>query len=133
MSRPPLGEDSALAEQGVAITIPVKDNDLDPNNDPFTVTAVSDPVHGTAVLNPDETITYTSVASYSGAEVFTYTVEDHEGLTATGTVTVQVGPAYLTTFHAEKDSYLRQGAPDTNEGGSLMLRVKDAGNNRALV
>ena len=130
---PTPGDDSALAEQGIPNTLRVKENDSDPNNDPFTVTSVSDPVNGTAVLNPDETITYTSVASYSGADVFTYTVEDNAGLTATGTVTVQVGPAYLTTFYGEKDSYLRQGAPDTNEGGSLILRVKDAGNNRALV
>ena len=130
---PTPGDDSALAEQGIPNTLRVKENNTDPNNDPFTVTSVSDPVNGTAVLNPDETITYTSVASYSGADVFTYTVEDNAGLTATGTVTVQVGPAYLTTFYGEKDSYLRQGAPDTNEGGSLILRVKDAGNNRALV
>ena len=133
-NQPPVAEpDSALAVQGEPITVSVKANDSDPNNDPIRVTAVSEPAHGIAVLNPDETITYRSDADCSGTDTFTYTLEDNAGLTASGTVTVQVGRPYLTTLEVLQDSYLRQWAPNTNEGGSSKLRVKALGNNRALV
>ncbi len=133
-NQPPVAEaDSALAAQGEPITFSVKANDSDPNNDPITVAAVSDPAHGMAVLNPDETITYRSDADFAGTDTFTYTLVDNAGLTASGTVTIQVGRPYLTTLEILQDSYLRQWAPNTNEGGSSKLRVKALGNNRALV
>src|SRR5688500_11962933 len=37
------------------------------------------------------------------------------------------------SFGASADTYLRNGIPNTNEGGSTYLRVRDAGNNRALI
>ena len=37
------------------------------------------------------------------------------------------------TLQAAADTYLRSGAPDTNEGGSSFLRLRASGDNRALV
>ncbi len=43
-------------------------NDTDADADALSVTAVSNPEHGTAVLNGDGTITYTPDANYNGSE-----------------------------------------------------------------
>ena len=47
-------------------------NDSDPDNDPLTVTGTSTPAHGTAVVNANNTVTYTPAAGYSGPDSFTY-------------------------------------------------------------
>jgi hypothetical protein len=50
-----------------------------------------------------------------------------------------VAPAYgatdsaMGTLTASADTYVRAGAPNTNEGASPILRIKESGHNRALV
>jgi hypothetical protein len=56
------------------------------------VTSVTEPEHGTAVVNEDNTVTYTPNANYNGSDSFQYTIEDGSGGTATATVTVIVHP-----------------------------------------
>ena len=51
---------------------------------------VGAPAHGTAVANPNGTVTYTPARNYSGADTFTYTISDNQGATATGSVNVTV-------------------------------------------
>ena len=80
-------------------------NDTDPNGDSLTVTSVTAPLHGTAVLNTDGTITYTPVTSYTGADSFTYAVSDGHGGTATASVAISVSQAttsanWPTKFYA---------------------------------
>ena len=65
-------------------------NDSDADGDTLTITAVTDPANGTAVLDPDGTITYTSTPGYSGSDSFAYTISDGNGGTASATVTVDV-------------------------------------------
>ena len=48
------------------------------------------PAHGTAVTNPNGTVTYTPALNYSGADTFTYTITDNQGAIATGSVVVTV-------------------------------------------
>jgi hypothetical protein len=48
---------------------------------------------GTVALNADGTFTYNPAASFYGADSFTYTLKDSAGLTATGTVNVNVNAA----------------------------------------
>ena len=50
----------------------------------WSVSGVSAPAHGTAVVNADGTITYTPAANYNGADSFTYTVSDGHGGTRDG-------------------------------------------------
>jgi Zn-dependent metalloprotease len=64
-------------------------NDSDPNSNVLTVTGVSTPAHGSAVL-AGTTVTYMPNADFNGADSFTYTVSDGHGGTATGTVAVTV-------------------------------------------
>jgi hypothetical protein len=60
-------------------------------------TIVGDPAHGTAV-DPAGTITYTPNAGFVGTDVFTYTVSDGKGGSATNTVTVTVSAALGSTL-----------------------------------
>jgi hypothetical protein len=43
------------------------------------------------------------------------------------------GASDVVTLPASADTYVRSGAPDTNEGGSTFLRLRASGDNRALV
>ncbi|MBK9071549.1 MAG: tandem-95 repeat protein [Myxococcales bacterium] len=89
-SPPTLVDDNALATTAPVI-IEVLANDSDVDGDTLTVTAVSVPNAGTAVINVDGTITYTPDGIFEGTVTFTYTVSDGNGGEATATVTVQTG------------------------------------------
>ncbi|MBB4107401.1 Ig-like domain-containing protein, partial [Pedobacter zeae] len=64
----------------------------DADGDPLTFTVTTPPAHGTAVVNPDGTYTYTPANNYSGTDVFTVTVSDGKGGTTTVTINVTVNP-----------------------------------------
>jgi VCBS repeat-containing protein len=70
------GVDNVTTSEDMSKTIPVLANDTDADGDVKTVTGLSQPLHGTAVLNPDGTITYTPNTNFSGTDTFTYTVSD---------------------------------------------------------
>ena len=67
-------------------------NDTDANpGDTLTVTAVSDPPHGTATITGGgANVSYTPDANYNGADSFTYTISDGHGGTDTATVSITV-------------------------------------------
>ena len=56
----------------------------------ISITATTDPSHGTVVVAADGSYTYTPDAGYVGPDSFTYTVTDAQDRTATGTVTINV-------------------------------------------
>lgn len=70
---------------GDAITFDARYNDTDFDADTLTITAVSTPSHGTAVISGGK-IVYTRTSA--GADSFTYTISDGQGHTATATVNV---------------------------------------------
>ncbi|MGB9359921.1 MAG: Ig-like domain-containing protein, partial [Acidimicrobiia bacterium] len=74
------------------VVIPVLGNDSDPDGDALTVTSVTDPGHGTVVINADGTVTYTPDVDYSGPDSFSYQVCDPNGACDSATVTVDVTP-----------------------------------------
>jgi YD repeat-containing protein len=78
---------TAVAGTGSSLTFDPRAYTSDVNGLPLTVTAVSAPGLGTAVITGGGTgITYTRSAS--GTDTFTYTVSDGHGRTATATITV---------------------------------------------
>ncbi len=87
---PVLGKDNVTGNEDTVITINVLANDSDANGDTLTVTGVSGLHHGTAVINPDNTISYTPGQDYNGSESFLYTVSDGNGGVATQRVNVTV-------------------------------------------
>jgi hypothetical protein len=84
--------DTATTPEDQAVNIAVLANDTDPDNDALQVVSTTQPANGSAALQPDNTITYTPAANWSGETSFSYTVRDPGGLEASATVTVTVTP-----------------------------------------
>ncbi|MBI3409188.1 MAG: tandem-95 repeat protein [Planctomycetes bacterium] len=85
--------DSATTLEDTAVSIPVLANDSDPDNDPLTVTGVTQGQKGSVVISPNNTVTYSPNANANGADSFQYTISDGRGGTATATVNVTITPA----------------------------------------
>ena len=83
-------DDDATTSVDTLVSVDVLDNDSDADSDPLEVTEVSDPAHGTAVIQPDDTVNYTPDSAYVGPDSFTYTINDGNGGTDTATVDVSV-------------------------------------------
>jgi gliding motility-associated-like protein len=62
----------------------------DVDGDALTFSKESDPAHGTVIVNPDGTYTYTPAKDYNGNDSFTVIVSDGNGGSATTTVVVTV-------------------------------------------
>lgn len=88
---PTVADDSAFANANGSVTIDVLANDSDPEGDALTVTGVGTAANGTVVINANGTVTYTPNAGFSGADSFTYTVQDVAGASAAATVSLVVG------------------------------------------
>lgn len=80
-------EDTATTDEDVPVTVAVLANDSDVDGDALTVTLIStDPMSGTAVVNADNTITYTPAPDFFGIDEFAYEVSDGNGGLAIGLV-----------------------------------------------
>jgi hypothetical protein len=91
-NRPPDAVDDCTydVKGGESVTIPVLNNDSDPDNDPLTIISTTPPAFGAIVVNPDQTITYTAPLGYEGPDEFTYTISDGKGGTDTAKVCLEV-------------------------------------------
>lgn len=93
---PIAGNDTATTTQEVAVvmtTASLLANDSDEEGDPLSITATSNAVNGSAVLDAQAgTITFTPAAGFSGVAFFDYTVSDGQGGNAIGAVAVTVEP-----------------------------------------
>jgi regulation of enolase protein 1 (concanavalin A-like superfamily) len=88
---PPEAADDVLVSDGGPQIITAAEllaNDTDPNGDPLTITAVTQPAGGSLVDNGDGSWTYTPDAGSAGPDSFAYTVSDGTQ-TDTATVTLQ--------------------------------------------
>lgn len=76
---PTAGEDnySVLRNQVLEVAAPgVLQNDSDPNGDEIIAELDDKPDHGTLVLNPDGSFTYTADTGFLGADIFRYRASD---------------------------------------------------------
>ncbi|MFO0871044.1 MAG: cadherin-like domain-containing protein [Pirellulales bacterium] len=88
---PPVAvDDTVRTPMGTPVTISVLANDTDPNGDPLAVILLDPPANGTAVVNPDGTITFTPAPGFEGTTSFRYLAEDGRGGSTIATVTVEV-------------------------------------------
>ena len=83
---PVANSDFATVNENSSILIGVLGNDTGDN---LTIDSVSQPVHGTAVVENGK-INYTPSVDYAGADSFNYTVKNSNGKTATAEITVKV-------------------------------------------
>lgn len=89
-NRPPLaGNDFAVTTAGMPVTIPVLDNDYDPDGDPLELVSAGSPANGSVVLAGNAVI-YTPQTGFTGTDSFNYSVIDPHGGYAVATVTVRV-------------------------------------------
>ena len=113
---PPIAQDdSAKTDEGTLVTIPILENDSDPDRDFLLVESISQPEHG-SVLNGKTAISYIPDDGFSGIDSFTYVVSDGNGGTARAAVTVSVA--------AVNDRPIAQGdGAVTDEGRSVAIPV----------
>ncbi len=97
------------------------------------------PSSGAAVVNPDNTITYTPAANFAGADSFTYTIQDSFGQSSNAaTVTVTVNPPGLNAVDDTATTQVGQSvtinvlANDTGEGLTV-VGVTQPGNGAAAI
>ncbi|HEX5892325.1 MAG TPA: Ig-like domain-containing protein, partial [Nitrososphaeraceae archaeon] len=77
---PPVVESERIsANVGQPISVNVLENDIDPNGDFLTLTNITGPFNGTAILNQDQTITYHSNLNFNSSDVLYYRVADPSG------------------------------------------------------
>jgi large repetitive protein len=114
--------DSLSLRQDTSKTVVVLLNDTDPDGDSLLVTTVTQPAHGTVVLNANSSITYTPAAGYLGPDSFTYTVMDPSGATAIGTVAISV-----TVRGASDDRPDRTDVDSCKKGGWVELGFRNQG------
>ncbi|HVJ63500.1 MAG TPA: Ig-like domain-containing protein [Tahibacter sp.] len=110
-NRAPDARDDAatIARNAAATPIAVLANDVDPDGDPLTITAVGAPSHGTATI-AGGVVNYTPTTDYVGADTFTYTMADGLGGTDTATVTITIGDGGNRPPVAQDDSASTQAA-----------------------
>lgn len=123
----PIAKDDVLSVSALKAKTPgtprqavvrVLDNDADADKHPLTITSVGTPAHGFATIDPtSRVITYTANASPAQNDIFSYTVSDVSGGTATAYVIVRANPAGRYTGQVVTDDSAGTAA------GTLALNV----------
>jgi uncharacterized repeat protein (TIGR03803 family) len=118
---PPVASDEAILERGFgSLVIDVLTGDSDPAGTALTVTGLTRPSFGTAVITGSgTTITYTPAKTFAGTDTFTYTIANSAGATTTGTITI------YNPFLLQAGSYA--GVLNNPGGGYLSLATTGAG------
>ena len=95
VNNPPVAvDDIASTSEDTAIVLNLVANDTDVDSSALSVVSLTQPLHGTAVLNADGTVTYMPAANYNGADSFTYKANDGRADSANAaTVSVTITPA----------------------------------------
>ena len=90
---PVAADDVASTDEDTPVNIDVLANDADVDEplDPTSVTVVTPPGNGSAVVESDGSITYTPAAQFNGADSFSYQITDSSGAPDTANVNITVG------------------------------------------
>jgi len=126
---PTASDDIAQATQGQAVNFNILANDSDPDGDSLTVAITAPPANGTAVVLPDNRISYTSAAAFAGVDSIGYTVDDGNGASDTATVSITVVASNNAPVAADDSATTGQGlavsidvlANDTDADGNALL------------
>ena len=109
VNNPPVAvNDTATTSENAAVTIPILNNDNDPNGDLLQIVNFSTPVNGTVNRQnngtPDPTddqLVYIPNSGFTGTDSFTYTISDGNGNTSTATVDLTVNPGDRITLDVD--------------------------------
>lgn len=93
-NQPPIATSDAYSvNEDRTLNVPapgVLANDRDPDGDILTVSAHTNPSHGTLAIQSDGAFSYTPETHYNGTDAFTYTVSDGHGHSASARVSITV-------------------------------------------
>ncbi|MEW5756091.1 MAG: Ig-like domain-containing protein [Pseudomonadota bacterium] len=120
-SIPVANADTVTVKENTKITITPLTNDLDADNDPLTITDVSQATAGTVSMAGNNAVDYMPALNYTGADQFTYSIEDGNGGTATATVSITV----TAVNSAPVD---RNDSASTSEDSAVTIAVLDNDN-----
>jgi PKD repeat protein len=112
---PSANDDTVTTEEDMPVTVAVLANDSDADGDPLTVQISNSPDHGSAVVNGDQTITYTPAENFGGADALTYMIRDGYGGYDIAKLYVTV--SVINEVVAQADAFA--GTEDTTITGSL--------------
>ena len=90
-----MGDDNFTTAAGQALDIAPTDllgNDTDADGDRLKIDEFSSPANGNVIKDAEGYLIYSPNKGFTGADSFTYTIDDGFGGKSTGTVTIQVGP-----------------------------------------
>ena len=87
---PTANDDAASVVEANTVIVTVLTNDEDPDDDDLSVSAVSAPSQGTAIIQPDNGILYVTNQGACGIDSFTYTIEDGNGESDSASVIVTI-------------------------------------------
>jgi hypothetical protein len=101
---PTMGNDGAafvgspsMANLSVVVNVLANDGDPGIEPDPSTLQILRNPQEGTATINADDTITYTSDSRYRGSDSFSYRVCDASGQCGEAVVDITSAPGAGST------------------------------------
>nr|WP_324259575.1 retention module-containing protein [Cellvibrio fontiphilus] len=119
---PTANNDTAVVNEGGSVTVAVRGNDTDPENDPLTVIGVTQGANGSVVIdavtgNP----IYTPNAGFSGNDSFTYTIQEPSGETSSATVNVVVNANAPSVLLQD----LNSGPEDNDVTGNVLTNDTD--------
>ncbi|MEZ4667719.1 MAG: cadherin-like domain-containing protein [Anaerolineae bacterium] len=114
-SSPVATDDDLVTDEDIDATIAVLVNDVDVDGDALSVTSVTQPANGTAIINGTE-VTYIPNANFNGVDSFTYTVSDGNGGIDTATVNVTINPV-------NDDPVAIDDIAETNEDVAVIIDV----------
>ncbi|MGE4404512.1 Ig-like domain-containing protein [Pseudomonas sp.] len=136
---PVAADDSLTATEDTPVTYSAAQllgNDVDADDDTLAIASVTSGAGGSAVLNPDGSVTFTPAPNFNGQASFTYTVTDGSLVSNTATVTINVAavndPATIggTDTGSVTEDQNVDGLGKLATGGSLSVTDPDAGDTR---
>ena len=87
---PAAQEDTVTTPNGQSILIDVMANDIDPDGDSLSLTEIDNFLSEGTIEIQEGKVLYTPPSGFDGADTFTYTVADTNGVTDSAIVTIQV-------------------------------------------
>lgn len=139
MNDPPMAvADTVSTDAGQAATFSPLANDSDVDGDALSISAIAaSPAHGSVVINPGGSLTYTPAAGYSGSDSLTYTVSDGHGGSANATVSITVDPVLvenaLWVGPGETYTRLSDAIAASQDGDTIYVRAGTYLNDFAVV
>ncbi len=114
---PPVAvDDYAIIDEDETVLLDVLANDTDIDNDPLSISEVTTPTHGIAVISDTIQVLYTPDENYFGTDVFTYTVSD-SALIDTAIISLTIASindapvAWIDAYETNEDVILSVSAP----------------------